>query len=332
MQPDSSIRTAQKSALQASAKQPRPSSALVKLLLYLLLVMLGGALLAPVLFSAGKAVLPWLQEHPSGAANWLGKEIQRAHFTRYFNRAVLICALGLIWPFLRSLKVGRELLPRARPWGAGLRLFAGHFALACGLLLLMGGGFFLLGAYQARSVPQWQAVAPALTAALSVSVVEEVLFRTLLLGLLLRTSSLRQAAITGTLLFAAVHFLKPPADWKLADDAVTWTSGLDVLRQISLGFLDVRFLLAEFATLTAVGWVLTQARLRTGQLWASMGLHAGWVFGLKYFSGLVVHQPGWLPWIGENLKIGLAPLLVVLFTGWCSGKIIICTDSQSSGI
>jgi hypothetical protein len=52
-----------------------------------------------------------------------------------------------------------------------------------------------------------------------------------------------------------------------------------------------------------------------------MGLHAGWVFGLKYFSALTrgskpLREGEHLPWIGENLRIGLVPLIVVLITGW----------------
>ena len=100
------------------------------------------------------------------------------------------------------------------------------------------------------------------------------------------------------------------------DPHASMVEGFAVLAQIARGFGDVQFLLAEFATLFAVGWVLTQVRMKTGALWAGIGLHGGWVFGLKYFSALTLYQTGWLPWIGPNLKIGLAPLVTVLFTGW----------------
>lgn len=95
-----------------------------------------------------------------------------------------------------------------------------------------------------------------------------------------------------------------------------------MLKQIAAGFGDVQFLLAEFATLFAVGWVLAQVRLQTGALWAGIGLHGGWVFGLKYFSALMAYNSGWLPWIGPNLKIGLAPLLTVLCTGWIASRLL----------
>jgi membrane protease YdiL (CAAX protease family) len=301
------------------AVMPKPSSALPKLVLYLLAVMLGGALLAPVLFDLGKAGAEWLGTNSLGetaAGQSLLKSIRNAHFTRYFNRAVLVCAIVFIWPFLRWVKIDRSLLPAWRPFSLGLKQWGVGFVLSSGLLLLLGLVFLQAGAYKLRPEPAWTHFSEAISAALGASLVEEFFFRSLLLGLLLRTMQTRSALFWSTFVFALVHFLKPPANWQIPDTQIDWASGFLVLAQIAKGFGNIQFLLAEFATLFAVGWVLTSVRLRTGSLWASIGLHGGWVFGLKYFSGLTLHQKGWLPWIGMNLKIGLAPLVTVLFTGW----------------
>lgn len=301
------------------AHKPGHTSALPKLLLYLLAVMLGGALLAAPLFDLGQTALVWLKAGSlgsSGLSEWLLKEIQRAHFTRYFNRAVLICAIVFIWPFLRWVKLDRSLLPSWKPVSAGLKQWLIGFSLAAGLLLLLGFVFFKAGAYQLRPQPGWTKLSEPITAALGAGIIEEFFFRGLLLSLLLRTMTTRTAVLWATFIFAIVHFMKPPDGWQIADDQVVWSSGFAVLAQIARGFGDVQFLLAEFATLFAVGWVLTQVRMKTGALWAGIGLHGGWVFGLKYFSALTLYQTGWLPWIGPNLKIGLAPLVTVLFTGW----------------
>ena len=298
------------------AANASPPSALPKLLLYLAAVMLGGALLAPVLFDLGQWAKGWLAGHPSGPGNWLLSEIQRAHFSRYFNRAVLLCAIVFIIPFLRWVRLDRHLLPTWQPVGRGVAQWALGFVLAAGLLLALGFIFLKMGAYQLRPRPDWFKFGEPLTAALGAGIVEEFFFRGLLLGLLLRTMSVRSALLAGTFIFAIVHFMKPPEGWQIEDAQVTWASGFLVLRQIAAGFGDVDFLLAEFATLFAVGWVLALARMKTGALWLGIGLHGGWVFGLKYFSALTRSQPGWLPWIGSNLKIGLLPLLVVLLTGW----------------
>lgn len=304
---------------------PPATSALPKLLLYLLAVMLGGALFSAPLFELGQSTLAWLKNSSmggSGVGQWLIKEIERAHLTRYFNRAVLVCAIVFIWPFLRSVQLDRSLLPSWKPFASGLRQWLLGFAIAAWLLLLMGFVFFQLGAYRLRLEPGWMKLSEPITASLGASIVEEFFFRALLLGLLLRTMTTRAAVLWATFIFAIVHFMKPPEGWQIADEQVVWHSGFAVLAQIARGFGDIDFLLAEFATLFAVGWVLTQARMQTGALWAGIGLHSGWVFGLKWFSGLMIYQKGWLPWIGPNLKIGLVPLVLVLITGWLALRLL----------
>lgn len=304
--------------MQAAAPEGSPS-ALTKLLLYLAGVMMIGALLATPLFHLGRSTHAWLtasEMRDAGIVRWLITAIEQAHFNRYFNRAVLVGALVLIWPFLRWVGVDRQLVPAWRPVGRGLAQFALSFALAAGGLLLLGWLFLQMGAYKLKPDPNWFKFGTPISSALGAGIIEEFFFRGLLLSLLLRTMSRTGALISGTFIFAIVHFLKPPDGWQIPDAEVTWTSGFIVLQQIARGFGSVDFLVAEFATLFAVGWVLAQARMRTGALWAGIGLHAGWVFGLKYFSALTFAQPNWLPWIGPNLKIGLAPLAMVLATGW----------------
>jgi membrane protease YdiL (CAAX protease family) len=307
------------------ANKPRHTSALPKLLIYLLAVMIGGALLAVPLFDLGQSALVWLKGGllgSSGIGQWLLKEIQRAHFTRYFNRAVLVCAMVFIWPFLRWVRLDRSLLPSWGSVSSGVKQWLIGFSLASGLLMALGFVCVGANAYQMRPQPGWSKLSEPITAALGAGIIEEFFFRGLLLGLLLRTMTTRAAVLWATFIFAIVHFMKPPDGWQIADDQVVWTSGFAVLAQIAKGFGDLQFLLAEFATLAAVGWVLTKVRMQTGALWAGIGLHGGWVFGLKYFSALTQYQNAGLPWIGQNLKIGLAPLAMVVFTGWLAGKLL----------
>lgn len=302
---------------------PPPAAALPRLLLYLLAVMIGGALMAPAIFHLGKGYAAWLPGSglaAFGPADWLADTAARAHFPRYFNRAVLVCSLAFIVPLLRALQVDRSLLPAWKPWDHGLRQWGAGFGLAAGLLLLLGLGFVGLGSHYLRVEPRWTEFSAPFSAALGAGFVEEIFFRGLLLGVLLRSLRPGPAVFWTTFIFALVHFLKPPQGWEIADADVTWASGFAVLGQIGRGFGDTDFLLAEFSTLFAVGWVLARVRLHTGALWACAGLHGGWVFGLKYFSGLTRSRDGWLPWIGDNLKIGLLPLVTVLFTGWLAQR------------
>jgi hypothetical protein len=50
----------------------------------------------------------------------------------------------------------------------------------------------------------------------------------------------------------------------------------------------------------------------------AIGLHGGWVFGIKFFAGMTRRAKGLedtLPWIGKDLKSGLAAVFVVALTG-----------------
>ena len=72
---------------------------------------------------------------------------------------------------------------------------------------------------------------------------------------------------------------------------------------------------ASFTTLLAVGCVLGWAMQRTRSLWLGIGLHAGWVFCVQGFGKFASFAPGKLPWIGADIRIGLAPFVTVILTG-----------------
>lgn len=307
----------------------QPRSALPPLFAYLAAVLVGGALFAPLLFDLGKGTQRWLLDSPAlrelAPVKWLLGEIGRAHFTRYFNRAVLVLALVLIWPLLRAIRLERGVFPSFAPVKSGLLEALAGFALAAGLLFGLGLVFIQGGVYALKPDAAWLRLSTHLTAAFGAGAVEELFFRGALLGILLRTMSARAAFGWCVFIFAIVHFLRPPGDWQLADVDVRWHSGFAVLARLFSGFGDWRVFVAEFLTLAAVGAVLARARLVTGRLWLPFGLHAGWVFGLKYFTALTVtsdalNRGETLPWIGANLKIGLAPLLTVLVTGWIATR------------
>ena len=49
-----------------------------------------------------------------------------------------------------------------------------------------------------------------------------------------------------------------------------------------------------------------------------IGLHAGWIFGIKLFSPITRKKMAlaeMLPWAGKDLKTGIIPMVVVLLTG-----------------
>jgi hypothetical protein len=284
-------------------------------------VLLASALLSPPLCWAAQALLHVLHIDASQQLAWPLNEIVKADFERYFGRCVLVCAVVGLIIMVRRAKNEGAVLPSLKPSRERWFQLVLGFALASGLLLALGWFYCHSGVYVLRNPAPWTSFTQPITAALGAGIVEELLFRGAILGIMLRSMSTRAAMFVTTFFFAIVHFMKPPDAFTIPVDQVTWLSGFQVVGSIFGRFGDARFLLAEFFALFAVGYVLAWARMRTGSLWASAGLHAGWVFGLKYFSALTVGSKAlrhgdYLPWIGENLKIGLTPLIVIVVTGF----------------
>lgn len=281
----------------------------------------------------GAALAPWLWEVARGWAAWsaaagwdrwpvIGSwndSIQRADFTRVFNRAMLVAALVCLWPAARLLRmrIGELGLARnARRW----RDVAVGWAMGAGLLLAMGGGYLAQGIFRWREeVDVSGLVQDSLLRAAGAGIMEELFFRGALLGLVLRVWPPRRALAFVTTVFAAVHFLQAPPELVIRDGVAAGT-GFWLVGEILRVFGDANFVLAEFATLWLAGWILGEARLRTRSLWLPIGLHAGWIFGIGLYAGLTrasraVRRDEYLPWVGETLKSGLVPLAMLALTG-----------------
>lgn len=304
-----------------STPETSPNPAIL-ILLFVACTLVAGALLAPALFSFGQFAARTIEEFRLGATapfGYLHKVASESGFHRYFNRAILVSALVLLWPFARLMRLRRSdfALGKNRAWILDLGV---GFLLAAGILLALGVILLGTGYFESRSDPAWgKAATRAIGTAAGVSLMEEFVFRGALFALLLRTLRPMPALLMLSAIFAAVHFLKPPESAALEASAVTWSSGFWLVGQIFRHFGDPTFLLAEFATLFAVGIVLADARLKTRSLWVPIGLHAGWVFGIFFYRGFAsaasaTKAGDHLPWIGENLKTGIFPLIAIAVT------------------
>jgi len=137
-----------------------------------------------------------------------------------------------------------------------------------------------------------------------------------LLGLWLRYAKPAFAVAGISLLFAFLHFLAPPDGSVIANPGSVF-SGFELLGKILLHFTDPLFFVTDFLTLLVVGLMLAWARVRTGALWFSIGLHAGWIFAFKNFNLVYQKIPGhpMFPWgVGDSLRSGLVPLAVLGLT------------------
>ena len=272
-----------------------------RLLLYLAGIVLLGALVAPPLFWLGQSLI----------AHGILPSLARFDFESYFHRALLIAALILLWPLLRALRIGswRGLALEKNP-RAGADLTIG-FAIAAIPLLCCGAFIIALHIYSLRHAFLWQKMPTVLVAASIVPVLEELLFRGFILGVLLRSFSRLGALLLTSGLFSIVHFLKAP-DQTTPNDAVRWFSGFDSIAHSFGQFADPILLAAGFLTLFAIGCILADARLQTSSLWLPIGLHAGWIFANGTFSKAAHRETLALPWLGKDLLVGIVPLILAL--------------------
>jgi len=261
------------------------------LIIYTVVVFFGGALLAPWLY--------WLAQHFAHSV----PKLASAPFHRFMDRSFLILALAGVWPLLRALgaKSLREtgLVP---PYGQSKKLFGGlllgfvSLAVVAGIVLFYGGRALTGGVSAGKIIETvWDAAATATV----VAILEEILFRGGVFGGLRRVFYWPLALGLSSLIYALVHFLQR------ADLAGTvfWNSGLELLPRMLAGFADFHALVPGFFSLTLAGVLLGLAYQRTGNLYFSIGLHAGWIFWLKIFGTFTADVPHAAIWFWGTGKM-----------------------------
>lgn len=280
-----------------------------KILVFLIGSVLLGALLAPPLFWAGQ----WI-------ADMGGPEFLReTPFQRYFNRAVLVGFVALLWPTIKWLKVCsvQEFGLRRDPcrWShLVFGILAGLF-----VMVVLATILIQLEVYRFKSDPPYQKLLKVVTSAAGASVLEELLFRGAILGLVMRKSSKWIALFFSSALYSVVHFLKSK-DSLIPPESVNWLSGFVILPNSFWQFTEPFLVLSGFTTLFLLGWILGYARLRTQALWLPIGLHAGCILGKFGFTKLTKRKHEIFPWFGDDMIIGIGPLLTLAVLGiivWC---------------
>jgi membrane protease YdiL (CAAX protease family) len=232
------------------------------------------------------------------------------------NRALLLMALLGIPFYLRASGIRRwadvGVDPRRLRWrrvAAGFAL--GFFSLAavCGIALAAGGRS-LSPRTPGELAGQF---AGALATALFVAVIEELLFRGAIYGGLRRAMPWGAALVVSSAIYAIVHFMARPDN----PPDIGWLSGLQVLPTMLAGMLEPGGLVPALVNLTLAGMVLGLAYHFTGDILTSIGIHAGWIFWLKFYGVLTRAVPGTDPvfWGTRKLVDGwlaFVALVVVL--------------------
>lgn len=302
---------------------------LTLLALFILINFVGAALLTPVIYEAGKELAanhatPERTAFSASPHVWLAKKCENAEFSRYFNRALLACALILLYPLIRCLRrpeqtqVKPPLLHRIKPHRQGWKDIAFGLMLSAGFLGLMTFLLIQLGYLAIEESIEWgRALRKAIIPAVIVSLLEEWLFRGALYNVLQRRLNTTLNILALSIFFAAVHFLKPP-DGVDVSDPYHPLAGFEMIGLIGQKFLNPASFFGKFLTLVTVGIILAYSRYRTGTLWLAIGLHTGWIFSLKLVNRISdpTGQSSDLIF-NDNITDGLLPLLTLILTGVC---------------
>ncbi len=247
------------------------------IILYAVAVFLLGALFAPWLFWTIQWVAPHL---PIG-----GERLAGQPFRRIFSRALLIVGIIGLWPLFRAsgIRSWSEIgWVRRRDWW---RQFLVGWLVGLGSFGLAAVGAGLLGRGGPAGDRSTDAIGSALLryllTGLVVAVIEETFFRGGLQRAMQQMLRLPLAIAVASAIYSALHFLKP-SGLKIAADAVTWTSGFDCLGRVATRSYASPDMAVAFVSLFLVGFILGWAFARTGTLYLSVGLHAGWVLANEF--------------------------------------------------
>jgi hypothetical protein len=153
--------------------------------------------------------------------------------------------------------------------------------------------------------------------ALLVALLEEFLFRGVILGYLRQSLGPRSALMISSILFAGVHFLNVT---RAEGHDPGWSAGLAAMASLGSSFPPVIPFAWAFCTLFVAGIVLGWMTLKTSSLWAPVALHAAWIFTQQFFNASA-SAPSWsLPLEGVSqchgmVPIGILPVGALLVSG-----------------
>ena len=226
-----------------------------KILAYLAVVFLVGCFVAPPIFWAGQAL------EVAGITDWLAK----FPFHRVLSRCLQVSALVLLVPALRWIGLRRPSDLQLKRNPRSLSDLAAGLALSISLVAAVALLSMVAGWSEARPGALWSGLLRIVPTAAVVSVVEEIVFRGVVLGIFLWSLPRTAAIAWTTVLFVVVHFIKP-AKSTIAADAVHWSTGFAEALRFADGLPPAGVLFFGAASLFAAGWILGSAAVATRSL------------------------------------------------------------------
>src|SRR5581483_11157962 len=146
------------------------------------------------------------------------------------------------------------------------------------------------------------------------AVLEEILFRGALFGALRKVFHWTLALVLSSMFYAIVHYLESARD----PETVSWLRGLQLLPGMLANFGNLHQVIPGFFNLTLAGLILGLAYQRTGNLYFSIGLHAGWIFWVKAYGIVARSAPGASDWLWGSGRMAVV-------NGWVALPVLAAT-------
>ncbi len=220
-------------------------------------------------------------------------------FSRIFNRLFMISGVLLFFVCRSLLKIESPAQLGLMPRTQAARDVVNGLVLALGSMLALGLIMSLADVYQSffrlsLSATVEQSVKAILTG-FTVGLLEEIFFRGIIFRGLLEDWKPLPAFLVANLFYSALHFVKPGEKYFLT--GVEPLAGFRHLFSTFAPFFEPAEIAPGLIGLLLIGIVLSYAFARTGTLYLSIGLHAGWVIAMKtvrVFGDYRAENLGWL--------------------------------------
>jgi membrane protease YdiL (CAAX protease family) len=260
-----------------------------RLLIFILLVLGVTAVVSPWAATAWDLI--------SGASAAAAED--RIPFSRFFDRFFMISGIVLFFSCRSLLKIDSlsqlGLSPRTRAASdvaVGL-CFALGSMFALGFIMSTAGVYEVF--FRLSLGESVELYLKAILTGLTVGFLEEIFFRGIIFRGLLEDWKPLPAFLTANLFYSALHFVKPGEQYFLS--GVEPWAGFRHLFSTFAPFLEPTEIVPGMIGLLLIGIVLSYAFLRTGTLYLSIGLHAGWIISIKtvrLFGDYRRESLGWL--------------------------------------
>lgn len=218
---------------------------------------------------------------PEGTSYLSGKP-----FSDFFDRGRLVCLL-ILFPVL---------IKRANLWSwkrlgylsPGWSHFRKWFPIGICMMAIIYGIDLSLGVIERREIWTWgyqlERLGLGLGAAILIGFMEETFFRGFVFRAFYNAMGPWKAVVFSSMFFAYLHFKMPDEAWEHIPHAeIGWDDGLVAIWSTLTTFTS-NFDALLFFNLFLVGVLLQLAFLYTRNLWACVGLHAGWVVVIQAFA------------------------------------------------